>query len=338
MRKTTAQAPSAKKGGSRSEKTTSPLAVEQIPIDQLRPNDQNPRQNDDAVDAVARSIQAYGFNNPIITDADLNVAAGHTRLKAARKLGLKTVPVIRVPGLVGSKFTGFAIADNATAEIAQWDPELLNRLVSELNLDVDFDLSSLGFDDAELTQILDWGCRDNDDRADEAPPLPEVPTARPGDLWRLGDHRLLCGDSTKSDHLQRLVTHVSIDCLITDPPYGVNYRSRGQKGETWGAIQNDDLDAAALEAFLGTAFQNVAQVCREGATAYVFHGISMAGIRVAFERAFLSAKFQLSSTIVWVKQSASMGWSDYREQHEAMLGERQLLFLSTTIKTPGSPI
>lgn len=305
--------------GSHDKKTTLPAVVEHIPIDRLRPNHRNPRFNDEAVDAVARSIQNFGFNNPIITDGDLNIAAGHTRLKAARQLGLKEVPVIRVPGLVGSKFTGFAIADNTTAEIAQWDSELLNKLVAELNLDADFDLSSLGFDDAELTEILDWDSRDDEELADEAPPLPEVPTAKSGDLWVLGDHRLLCGDATKSEHLQSLVAGHTIDCLVTDPPYGVAYQSRGQNKEKWGMIQNDDLNAASLETFLRMVFQNVAQVCREGATAYVFHGISMPGIRVAFEHAFLAAKFRLSSTIVWVKQSASMGWSDYREQHEAML-------------------
>ena len=295
------------------------LAVEQVPIEQLRPNEQNPRLNAAAVDAVARSIQEFGFNSPIITDADLNIAAGHTRLKAAKKLGMEKVPVIRVPGLVGSKFTGFCIADNRTGEISEWDEELLHKLVSELNLEVDFDLSSLGFDDVELTQILDLSYLDEEDRVDEAPLLPEVPTARPGDLWILGDHRLLCGDATKSEDFQYLMSGESIDCLISDPPYGVNYHSRGKKKEEWGNIKNDDLDLASLEAFLGTVFKNVAEACRQGATAYVFHGISMAGIRIAFERAFLAAKFRLSSTIVWVKQSASMGWSDYREQHEAIL-------------------
>ena len=197
------------------------LAVEQVPIEKLVPNERNPRNNDDAVDAVARSIQAYGFNNPIVTDGDLRIAAGHTRLKAAEKLGLKTVPVIRVPGLVGSKFSGFAIADNKTAEIAEWDPELLNKLVSELNLEVDFDLSSLGFDDMELTKILDWDKAE--EREDEAPPVPDVPITEPGDLWLLGDHRLLCGDATKSEHLHALMDGHEIDCLVTDPPYGVSY-------------------------------------------------------------------------------------------------------------------
>ena len=295
------------------------LRIEEVPIDDLKPNSENPRVNDAAVDAVARSIQTYGFNNPIITDADLNIAAGHTRLKAAIRLGLETVPVVRVPGLKGSKFTGYAIADNQTASIADWDSDLLAKIVSELNLEVDFDLSSLGFDDSELTKILDWDAKDEDERADEAPPLPEEPVTQPGDLYLLGDHRLLCGDATRAEDLQRLMAGQRIDCIVTDPPYGVGYHSRGEQKDAWGDIKNDDLDSEGLERFLKQAFGNVAQVCRPGATAYVCHGISMAGIRIAFEQAFLAAGFHLSSTIVWVKQAASMGWGDYREQHEAIL-------------------
>ena len=296
-----------------------PRTVEQIPVGMLKPNEQNPRRNDPAVDAVARSIQAYGFNNPIITDGELNIAAGHTRLKAAKKLGLTEVPVIRVPGLVGSKFTGFAIADNKTAEIAEWDRDQLNKIIAELNTDVDFDLTSLGFDDMELTNILDWDYQDDEEKADEAPPLPTVATAKPGDLWLLGEHRLLCGDATRSDNLKRLVGSQQVDCLITDPPYGVDYHSRSRKKGDWGDIRNDDLNSSDMEAFLMKVFANTAEVCREGATAYICHGISAAGVRVAFERAFLSAGFHLAATIIWVKQAASMGWGDYREQHEPML-------------------
>jgi DNA modification methylase len=295
------------------------LALEQIPIDQLRPNPQNPRVNDPAVDAVARSIQAYGFNNPIICDADLNIAAGHTRLKAARKLGLTDVPVIRVPGLTGSKFTGFAIADNKTSEIAEWDKDLLAQIVSELNLDADFDLSTLGFDDAELTNLLDAALNEEARDEDDTPPLPEEPKTRPGDLYVLGDHRLLCGDATKAEDMQRLLEDERIDGIVTDPPYGVAYQSRGQNRGQWGMIKNDDLDAEGLERFLRQVFSNIASICRPGATAYICHGISMAGIRIAFERAFVTAGFHLSSTIVWAKTSASMGWSDYREQHECLL-------------------
>jgi site-specific DNA-methyltransferase (adenine-specific) len=131
------------------------MQVEQIDIGQLKPNPHNPRLNDPAVDAVARSIQTYGFNCPIVTDGELNIAAGHTRLKAAIKLGLTTVPVIRVPGLVGSKLVGFSIADNQTATLAQWDDPLLAQIIGQLNLESDFDLSTLGFPDKELTAILD---------------------------------------------------------------------------------------------------------------------------------------------------------------------------------------
>ncbi|HUU44366.1 MAG TPA: DNA modification methylase [Acidobacteriota bacterium] len=295
------------------------LKVEQILISDLKPNPDNPRINDPAVDAVARSIQQFGFNNPIITDGDLNIAAGHTRLKAAIKLGLTEVPVIRVPGLVGSRFTGFAIADNKTAEIAEWDTELLNKLVAELNLEVDFDLSALGYTDKELTDILDAGLEDDDDKADEAPPCPEVPVSRPGDLYLLGDHRLLCGDATSAEDIQRLMDGHKVHSLLTDPPYGVQYHSRGKQRETWGAIANDDLAPDALEVFLRKAFTNAAAVCRPGATAYVFHALGLAGVRIAFERAFLAAGFQLSATITWVKQSASMGWGDYRHASEPML-------------------
>jgi DNA modification methylase len=295
------------------------LKIESVPIGMIIKNTRNPRRNEEAVEPVARSIQTYGFLNPLITDEDLNLAAGHTRLEAAKRLGLTEVPVIRVPGLVGSRFQGFAIADNKTAEIADWDQDLLAKIVAELNCDVDFDLSSLGFDDMELTKLLDSGFGDTEKDEDDAPSLPEEPVSRAGDLYILGAHRLLCGDATDPDSYRRLLTGEKIDCIVTDPPYGVSYQSRGQKREQWGTIKNDDLSADALETFLHRVFANIAAVCRPGATAYVCHGISMAGIRIAFERAFLAAGFHLSSTIVWAKASASMGWSDYREQHECLL-------------------
>ncbi len=295
------------------------LKIEHVPIGMIKPNERNPRKNTEAIEPVARSIQTYGFLNPIICDEDLNLAAGHTRLEAARRLGMTEVPVIRVPGLTGSQFSGFAIADNKTAEIAQWDQELLSQIVSELNLDAEFDLSSLGFDDMELTKLLDTSIAADEKDEDAAPPLPEEAVSKPGDLYILGEHRLLCGDSTDPESYRRLMEGEKIDCTVTDPPYGVAYMSRGQKREQWGMIKNDDLSADALELFLKQVFVNIASVSRSGATAYICHGISMAGIRIAFERAFLSAGFHLSSTLVWCKQAASMGWQDYREQHECLL-------------------
>ncbi len=295
------------------------LHIEHLPIDHLKPNPRNPRQNDAAVDAVARSIQAYGFNNPVICDDELNVAAGHTRLKAAKQLGMTTVPVIRVPGLTGSKFTGYAIADNKTAEIANWNEDLLAQIVNELNLDIDFNLNDLGFSDKELTELLDSCLDEVTNNEDDAPPCPKTPVTQMGDLYVLGEHRLLCGDATSLDDVKRLVDGEKISCLLTDPPYGVSYHSRGQQREEWGGIQNDDLDPESLERLLRAAFDNVASVCRPGAVAYVCHALGLAGVRPAFERAFLGAGFHLAATITWVKQCASMGWSDYRHASEPLL-------------------
>ena len=295
------------------------LKIETVPIGMIKPNVRNPRKNAEAVEPVARSITTYGFLNPLITDENLNLAAGNTRLAAAKRLGLTEVPVIRVPGLVGSKFTGFAIADNKTAEIASWDSELLAIITKELSLDSEFDLSALGFDDMELTKLLDSGIDQLEKDEDDAPPLPEEAVSKPGDLYILGEHRLLCGDSTDPEDLKRLLAGEQISCTVTDPPYGVAYLSRGKNRERWGTIKNDDLSSEGLETFLRQVFTNIAGVCRPGATAYICHGISMAGIRVAFERAFIAAGFHLSSTIVWVKQVASMGHQDFRERHECLL-------------------
>lgn len=295
------------------------LEIEFVPIASVVVNPRNPRRNAEAIEPVARSIQTYGFLNPLICDEELNLAAGHTRLAAAQRLGLTEVPVIRVPGLVGSRFQGFAIADNKTAELAEWDQELLSKIVTELNLDVDFDLSSLGFDDMEITKLLDANSAESQRDEDDTPPLPDKPTAQPGDLYILGDHRILCGDSTKAEDLKRLLEGEQVDCFLCDPPYGVAYKSRGKNREQWGMIKNDDLSLDGLESFLTRVFNNVAGCCRSGATAFICHGISMAGIRIAFERAFITAGFRLSSTIVWVKQVASMGHQDFRERHECLL-------------------
>lgn len=295
------------------------LQLESVPIESVVVNPLNPRRNEAAIEPVARSIQAYGFLNPLICDEDLNLAAGHTRLAAAQRLGLTEVPVIRVPGLVGSRFQGFAIADNRTAELAEWDQELLSKIIAELNLDVDFDLSALGFDDMEITKLLDLNFTEAEKDEDDAPPLPEEPVSRLGDLYILGDHRLLCGDSTSLDEMRHLLEGEQVDCFLCDPPYGVAYKSRGKNREQWGTIKNDDLSLDGLESFLTQVFSNVVSHCRPGATAYICHGISMAGIRIAFERAFIAAGFRLSSTIVWVKQVASMGHQDFRERHECLL-------------------
>lgn len=201
-------------GGTRA----SSLAIEEWSIERVIPYDKNPRVNDAAVDAVARSIQEFGFRQPIVVDAKGVVIVGHTRLKAAKKLGLATVPV-HVAKMTHAQAKAYRIADNQTATIAEWDKELLPIEILELK-EMDFDLELLGFDKAELDQLLRL---DNEGLCDpdEVPEVPADPITKPGDLWILGEHRLLCGDSTKAEDVQRLMGGAKADLCLTDPPYGL---------------------------------------------------------------------------------------------------------------------
>jgi len=305
------------------------LKIEQIPIKQLKPNSLNPRSNDGAVDAVARSIRAYGFLNPIIA-SDLGViAAGHTRLKAAIKLGLETVPVIRVPGLIGTKFTGFAIADNQTASIAEWDQELLAKIVAELNLDVDFDLKDLGFDDDELTRILDAGIDDIDDQADEVPPPPEETITQLGDLWILGDHRLLCGDCRDPVALDRLMNGQQAALFNSDPPYGVGYDGTnhpqntvdkekglpdGMQNKDWSSHYWDHFaNGEEFETFLTDAFANAKRYLIENAAWYCWHASATV---LSFRKVWEQVGIRYHQTIIWVKPTFVLGFALWNWKYE----------------------
>ncbi len=308
------------------------IKIEEVPIGELKPNPDNPRLNDAAVDAVARSIRTFGFNNPIITDIDLNIAAGHTRLKAARVLDMQQVPVIRVPGLVGSKFGGYAIADNQTASIAEWDDELLATIVSELNLDAEFDLASLGFDDAELTSILDSGIDDIDDRADEVPLPPEEPLTSLGDLWILGDHRLLCGDCRDAAVLDRLMEGKQAVIYSTDSPYGVGHDGTnhpqnsadkkkglpsGHQNKDWSAEYWDHFSGSEeFETFLAAAFTNAKRHLAENAAWYTWHASATAE---SFRRAWEQVGIRYHQTVVWIKPTFVLGYSLWNWRYEPCL-------------------
>ena len=196
------------------------MQVETWRIDRLIPYDKNPRLNDDAVEAVARSIQEFGFRQPIVVDDEGVIIIGHTRLKAARKLGLTEVPVHVARGLSPEKIKALRIADNKTAEIAEWNLELLPIELSELQ-GMDFDLGLLGFDQDELAKLLDPGVQEGLTDPDEIPAPPDEATTKPGDLWILGEHRLLCGDSSSPQDLDRLLDGQPIHLCNTDPPYNV---------------------------------------------------------------------------------------------------------------------
>ncbi len=226
------------------------MQIETWPIDRPQPYDKNPRLNDDAVEVVARSIQEFGFRQPIVVDEDGVVIIGHTRLKAAKKLGLTEVPVHVARGLSPEKVKALRIADNKTAELAEWNLELLPIELAELQ-GMDFDLGLLGFDQDELAKLLDPGAQDGLCDPDEIPLPPDEAITKPGDLWILGEHRLLCGDSSKPADLDRLLDGQPIHLCNTDPPYNVKVEPR-----------SNNAIAAGLSSFQGTTHHQSMDVAR----------------------------------------------------------------------------
>ncbi len=201
------------------------MKIELWPIGQVKPYQNNPRLNDSAVDAVARSIAAYGFKQPIVVDKGGVIIVGHTRLKAAMKLGLEHVPVHIADNLTEAEVKAYRIADNQTATIATWDLEKLPIALEELRA-LDVDLSLLGFDEDQLAKILDPGVKDGLCDPDDVPEPPDAAITQPGDLWILGEHRLLCGDSSSKCDVDRLLDGQSIHLVNTDPPYNVKVEPR----------------------------------------------------------------------------------------------------------------
>jgi ParB-like chromosome segregation protein Spo0J len=206
------------------------MKIELWELGRVRPYDKNPRQNDQAVEAVARSIREYGFRVPLVVDADSVIICGHTRYKAAQRLGLEKVPVHVAKDLSPEQVKAYRIADNKTAELAEWNWELLPIELGEL-AGMNYDLGLLGFSEEELAKLLDPGVKEGLCDPDEVPEPPDEPITRPGDLWILGNHRLLCGDSGKTEDVDRLLSHgrdarATIQLVNTDPPYNVRVEPR----------------------------------------------------------------------------------------------------------------
>jgi hypothetical protein len=226
------------------------MQIELWPLDRITPYDKNPRLNDDAVEAVARSIREFGFRQPIVVDDDGVVIIGHTRLKAAKSLGLGEVPVHVARGLSPEKIKALRIADNKTAEIAEWNLELLPIELAELQ-GMDFDLGLLGFDQDELAKLLDPGVQEGLCDPDDVPAPPDEAITKPGDLWILGEHRLLCGDSSHPADVDRLLDGQPIHLVNTDPPYNVKVEPR-----------SNNAIAAGLSSFQGATHHQSMDVAR----------------------------------------------------------------------------
>jgi DNA modification methylase len=288
--------------------------LEYWPIQRLIEYARNPRKNDHAVDAVSAAIREFGFRVPIVAKSDGTVIDGHLRLKAAKKLGLETVPVLLGDDMTETQIKAFRLSVNKLAELAGWDEELLKLELTDLQ-DADFDLGLMGFSDDELDRLIngDDGGGLTDD--DAVPETPKEPVSRPGDLWILGNHRLLCGDSTMLSDVEKLMGSELADMAFTDPPYNVDYgnnakdKMRGKDRR----ILNDALGDGFYQ-FLYDACVNLLMVTKGGC--YV--AMSSSELHT-LQKAWLDAGGKWSTFIIWSKNTFTLGRADYQRQYEPIL-------------------
>lgn len=289
-------------------KTTSDMKL--VPIQELVPYVNNARTHSAAqITKLRSSLREFGFVNPIIVDRDYSVIAGHGRLIAAKEEGFSEVPCVFVDYLTEAQKKAYIIADNRYAEDAGWDEELL-RLEIESLQGMEFNVELLGFEPAELNKLLTNDDDIQEDDFDVDAELQKPALTQPGDVWLLGNHRLVCGDSTKSETYKVLMDGKKANLVVTDPPYNVNYEGSA------GKIKNDNMGNEAFYTFLFDAFKNMEEVMAQDASIYVFHA-DTEGLN--FRKAFSDAGFYLSGTCIWKKQSLVLGRSPYQWQHEPVL-------------------
>jgi len=285
--------------------------IERWPLDKLIPYARNPRTHSDAqVAQIAASIHEFGFNNPILVDTSAGVIAGHGRLLAARKLSLSNVPVIVLDHLSQTQKRAYVLADNRLALSAGWDEELLGLEFAALR-EADFNLGLTGFEDEELARLL-AGQDASEGLTDEdaVPELTPDPISRAGDLWVLGEHRLLCGDATSVADVECLIRSEPADLIFTDPPYNVDYEGYTEDRLK---IQGDRLTAEQFQQFLLSTFRNYRRVVKPGASVYVCHSSSW---QREFQNAIEAAGFAVRCQIIWAKNTFAWGFGRYKFQHE----------------------
>jgi len=280
--------------------------VEMWLVDRPKPYENNPRMiSPEAIAKVAKSIKEYGFQQPIVVDEDDIILVGHTRLMAAQSLGVSEVPVHVASGLTASQKRGYRVADNRTGTESQWDYPLLKLELDTLN-ETDFDLGLTGFDPGELDKLLNFTLdADKEGDEDAVPEVPDVPVTVEGDLWVLGRHRLLCGDSTSVDAVDKLMNGTSVDLVFTDPPYNVAFNGRSGKHDV---IKNDNLPEAEFDAFIAEVCGVITSV--KPKAYYVWCNWSFYGT--------LQKLLPFKTCIVWAKNVFGMG-AGYRHQHEFCL-------------------
>lgn len=276
------------------------LKIEYLPVTALKPYERNARKHRDYdVDAIVKSIEEFGFDDPIgIWGPENILVEGHGRVLAAKKLGMKTVPCIRLDHLTDEQRRAYALAHNKTAENSEWD---LDILPEELAAIVDIDMTSFGFDLVDNAEVVE----------DEYEPVvPEEPRSKIGQLYQLGRHRLMCGDSTVEADVIRLCNGWSVDMVLTDPPYNVDYEGAA------GKIKNDNMESGAFREFLKKAFLNIKAALRKGGAFHIWYADSEG---YNFRGACMDAGLNVRQQLIWVKNHATIGRQDFQHQYESVL-------------------
>lgn len=282
-------------------------------VEGLIPYARNARTHSSAqISQIAASIKEFGFLAPIVIAEDNTILCGHGRFYAAQKLGLKKIPCVKESHLTEAQKRAYIIADNKLSINAGWDDELLAVELSDLQGE-GVDLSITGFDEKELADLFDDKSKSDveDDGYDLSAALEKAAFVQRGDIWTVGRHRLMCGDATSADDVAALMGGKRANLLLTDPPYGVSFKS--SSGLT---IQNDSIKDEDFYSFLKSAFSAAVDCLEKGAAAYIFHA-DTEGLN--FRRAFVDVGFHLAGCCIWVKDSLVLGRSDYQWQHEPVL-------------------
>lgn len=283
------------------------MKLDYLSIDKITPYEKNARKHQDVdVDAIVKSIKEFGFNDPIGVWGKKNIIVeGHGRLQAAKKLGMKEVPVIHLDDLTDEQRRAYTLAHNKTAELSMWDFEKLDEELSNI---LDIDMSDFGFD---LSSLDEESQEVTEDDYDEKPP--EQPKSKLGDIYQLGRHRLMCGDSTDIDAVSKLMGGEFADMLLTDPPYNVAYEGKTKDKLK---IKNDSMEDSAFRLFLKDAFACANEVMKKGAVFYIWHADSEG---YNFRGACHDVGWQVREVLIWNKNSMVLGRQDYQWKHEPCL-------------------
>lgn len=290
------------------------MNVKEISINKIRPYDKNPRNNDKAVEAVANSIHEFGFQQPIVVDKDMVIIVGHTRYKAAKELELKTVPVVIASNLNEEQIKAYRLADNRTNELATWDEAML---IEEINQIEEIDMTLFGFGDIDIDGGESLDDITEDDFNEEE--VEDIHDVKEGDIWQLGNHRVMCGSSTEAEDVKKLTQGEEMDLCITDPPYNIDYEEctnnkiNQSKTRTISKIENDHKDSETFREFLYNFYTQMLDSLKKGGAYYIWYATSETN---NFYTALENAGGKQHANLVWVKNSVNLSRGDYQWKHE----------------------